>query len=356
VPAEKVSIIIINYNYDKYVGDAINSALNTLWFNKEIIIVDDGSTDGSRAVIRSFGEKVVCLFKENGGQISGANLAIQHATGKVIFFLDSDDRLRPDAVEKVMAAWSESVSKVQFPLELMTPDGTRTGEMYPNFIEWSPERIRASVNLTGFYLSSPTSGNAWSKAFLDKIFPLPTDHERIRFFDGYLSRLAPFFGDVVTVGKPLADYRINPANMWTMRFSPALVVENCIEDIETAELISRKLIELGIQVCDGMPIMTPSANYAHMMKRLVWRRFLRESYFLEQANPFRIVRQTWTTLRLDPTVNSRTRLILLLWFLLVAFLPRFLAIYPIKMRFVPLYRPAWIRLLLIVSGWRGRVR
>src|SRR5580704_12732409 len=101
----KASILVNNYNYGRFVAAAIDSALHQDWPNKEIIVVDDGSTDDSRAIISAYGDKIRVVFKENGGQTSAANLAFKHCTGDVIFFLDSDDVLSPNAVTTVIEAW-----------------------------------------------------------------------------------------------------------------------------------------------------------------------------------------------------------------------------------------------------------
>jgi glycosyltransferase involved in cell wall biosynthesis len=348
----KVSIVIINYNYAKHVGAAIRSALATDYENKEVIVVDDGSTDDSRSIISSFHGQIHSIFKPNGGQISGANVAVQHVTGDVVFFLDSDDELYREAIKSVMEVWRDGVSKVQFPLNMMSEDGALSGEVYPNLVERTPAEIRESVKLTGFYLSSPTSGNAWSKRFLDRIFPLPTDSDRLKFFDGYLSTLAPFLGDVITLTSPLAKYRVNSSNMWTKKFSPAFVVENCLEDIERADLINRKLVELEYR--GALKTIDPTDNYSHMMKRLVGKRFFANQPPFSEEGGIAIVRRSFHDVLVEPNLSAKTKAMLLVWFAAVAVLPKSLAIYLVKMRFVATYRPAFVNFLLVMSGWRRR--
>jgi len=62
-----VSIIICNYNYGAFIRNAVESALNKTYSTIEVIVVDDGSTDDSRKIIDAYAEKIVPLFKENGG-------------------------------------------------------------------------------------------------------------------------------------------------------------------------------------------------------------------------------------------------------------------------------------------------
>jgi glycosyltransferase involved in cell wall biosynthesis len=88
----KVSIVVTNYNYAQYVGEAIESALAQT-VPCEVVVVDDGSTDGSRDRIRQFGNKIRTIFQPNAGVAAARNRGIREATGEFIVCLDADDRL-----------------------------------------------------------------------------------------------------------------------------------------------------------------------------------------------------------------------------------------------------------------------
>jgi glycosyltransferase involved in cell wall biosynthesis len=94
-----VSVIIDNYNYGRFLGTAIDSALNQTYRNIEVIVVDDGSTDHSRAVMTSYADKIVPVFKQNGGQASAFNAGFEVSRGDLICFLDADDIMLPTRVE-----------------------------------------------------------------------------------------------------------------------------------------------------------------------------------------------------------------------------------------------------------------
>src|SRR5262249_8062926 len=96
------SIIINNYNYGRFLNDAINSALAQSYPNVEVIVVDDGSTDNSREIIAGYGDRIVPVLKENRGQPSAFNAGFATSGGDVILFLDSDDALLPTAVERAV--------------------------------------------------------------------------------------------------------------------------------------------------------------------------------------------------------------------------------------------------------------
>jgi glycosyltransferase involved in cell wall biosynthesis len=85
----KISVVIPCYNYHQYVGEAIESALNQTWKDKEVIVVDDGSTDNSAEVIKQFPVKYI--YQKNQGLSAARNTGIRAATGEKILCLDSDD-------------------------------------------------------------------------------------------------------------------------------------------------------------------------------------------------------------------------------------------------------------------------
>jgi glycosyltransferase involved in cell wall biosynthesis len=104
VNSPKFSVIIPCYNREKYIRDSIDSALAQQYENKEIIVVDDGSTDTSRIIIESYGNKVEAIFTENRGVSAARNTGVRRSTGEYITFLDSDDKLSPDCLNSFFGA------------------------------------------------------------------------------------------------------------------------------------------------------------------------------------------------------------------------------------------------------------
>lgn len=96
-----ISIIIPLYNKEKYIANAIRSILVQNYIDYEIIIIDDGSKDGSIDIVNSFSDNRISLYtKENGGVSSARNYGIKVAKGTWIMFLDADDTLLPYALQK----------------------------------------------------------------------------------------------------------------------------------------------------------------------------------------------------------------------------------------------------------------
>lgn len=95
-----VSIIIPLYNAEKYIAETIQSALDQTWPNKEIIIIDDGSTDNSLSIANQYSSQLVTIFsRKNHGASVSRNYGLSKAKGTYIQFLDADDILSPDKIE-----------------------------------------------------------------------------------------------------------------------------------------------------------------------------------------------------------------------------------------------------------------
>lgn len=101
-----ISVIVPIYNTEKYLDKCITSIVNQTHKNLEIILVDDGSTDSSLEICRSWAKKdsrIVVLHKENGGQGSARNMALDIAKGDYIGFVDSDDWIEANMYEVLYA-------------------------------------------------------------------------------------------------------------------------------------------------------------------------------------------------------------------------------------------------------------
>ena len=209
------SIIIANYNYGRYVGDAIDSALGQDWPHVEVIVVDDGSTDDSAQVIAGYGDRITAVLTENRGQREANNTGFSISHGDIVIFLDSDDVLLPSVLREIAAVWREGLSKVQVMMQRVDSQKRPNGGTVPKMaIAPPPERIRQWVDATFEYPTPPSSANAWSRAFLNAIFPLDGTHDAAT--DSTCIAMAPYMGDIVTIPLPLVLYRMHGANDSTM--------------------------------------------------------------------------------------------------------------------------------------------
>lgn len=101
-----VSVIIPSYNYEKHIAETIDSVLQQSYAPIEIIVIDDGSTDGTRSLIDSMKHpNLHYYYQENGGLSSARNLGIQKSKGTYLQFLDADDLLEKDKIKNQVAAF-----------------------------------------------------------------------------------------------------------------------------------------------------------------------------------------------------------------------------------------------------------
>jgi glycosyltransferase involved in cell wall biosynthesis len=104
----KVSIVIPTYNRaGQYLIEALESALNQTYRNVEIIVVNDGSTDNTEAVLAPYMRHLRYIKRENGGCAAAKNTGLEYATGELITNLDDDDRIHPEKVERQVEMFME---------------------------------------------------------------------------------------------------------------------------------------------------------------------------------------------------------------------------------------------------------
>lgn len=118
-----VSVLIPCFNAERFVGEAIESALSQTWRNIEVIVVDDGSTDRSVEILRSFGERIRFSAGANRGACSARNQAFQMSSGEFIQYLDADDALLPQKIERQLPMLIDGSADVVFCRGLIFGDG-----------------------------------------------------------------------------------------------------------------------------------------------------------------------------------------------------------------------------------------
>jgi glycosyltransferase involved in cell wall biosynthesis len=236
-----VSIAINNYNYERFLKEAIDSALNQTYPNVEVIVVDDGSKDNSREIITSYGNKIIPVLKKNGGQASAFNAGFEASRGEIIFFLDADDTFYPHKVSKIVDLFARVTPKARdvtifnylkavdengSPLEIdknsrcELPDFNKRrarnkpkdGELY--IISTSTEVYDHARKYRYIpFLGLSTSSLAMTRSLAEQIFPLPCEGVRISA-DDFLVKAAALLGDVYSTDNILSEYRIHGSNNW----------------------------------------------------------------------------------------------------------------------------------------------
>jgi glycosyltransferase involved in cell wall biosynthesis len=213
-----VTILVNNYNYAPFLRESIESALNQTYPHIEVIAVDDGSTDGSREIIASYGERLIPVFKENGGQASAINAGFRVSRGDIICILDSDDMLLPKKVAETVDVWREhpNYCLVYHQLQRVGLRKEKIGRPYPRSV-WRGD-IRARVERAGGWWPYPGDcALSFSRSYMERMMPMPTGSPRA-YPDTYLAAPAPYFGPIYGIREPLALYRMHGQNYSTKTY------------------------------------------------------------------------------------------------------------------------------------------
>src|SRR5688500_15307007 len=100
--APSVSVVIPTFERRRLVNEAVHSALDQVLVDVEVIVVDDGSTDGTAASLLRADERVKVVRRPNGGAAAARNTGIRNAQAPIVAFLDSDDRWQPHHLQEVL--------------------------------------------------------------------------------------------------------------------------------------------------------------------------------------------------------------------------------------------------------------
>ena len=207
------TVLIDSYNYGHYVEEAVSSVLaqDFPMGEREILVVDDGSTDDTASRLRRFGNAIRYLRKPNGGQASAFNYGFAHARGEVVALLDADDVWLPEKLRRVCEEFERKPDAGMVYHRLHWWDGGEvTGEdrYFAAVSGRVPESRRALLE----YPMASTSCLAFRRAAVEKLLPLP---EALRSqADAYLTALIIFLAPVAAVGEYLGKYRLHGTNLF----------------------------------------------------------------------------------------------------------------------------------------------
>ena len=211
VPA--VTVLIDTYNYAEYIEEAIASVVSQDFpaMEREILVIDDGSTDDTEQRVRKFGNAIQYFRKPNGGQASALNFGLAHARGEIVALLDADDYWLPGKLRRVMEEFDRQ---------------PEVGMVYHKLRQWDASRSRHKDGglalLSGSipsrrkdllsYVLYPTSFLAFRRKTLEPLLPIP--YELTTQADAHLSGLIIFLAPIASIPECLAVYRIHGKNLF----------------------------------------------------------------------------------------------------------------------------------------------
>jgi glycosyltransferase involved in cell wall biosynthesis len=255
--------LITNYNYGRFVREAVDSALAQSYPRVEVIVVDDGSSDDSVDMLTSYGARILLVAQRNQGQGGAFNAGFAASHGEIICLLDADDFMQSNRVEEIVQSAKENPKAGTFvhPVRTVNESGAPIGA--PNQDRFPSGDISDSMNRAGGYWPCPpTSGLAFRRDVFQKFIPIPTSDWRI-CADAYLVGLAPYLAPVSFVPLALSAYRLHGRNYWASRSGEATPSRSDLEARAQSfaarhENITRQAKVAGIQVRSQI-----SDNYAY---------------------------------------------------------------------------------------------
>ena len=254
-PDPLVSVLIVNYNYERFLGEAIESVLAQTYRNFELIVCDDGSTDGSRQVIEQYeraDERIRSCFQSNAGVAAALNSAYAMSTGSILCLLDADDIFAPTRLSRAVDILREGgrVGMVMNTLVKVDSGGAVTGRI-PEFGQFDRGELSELILRTvGSFTAAPTSALAMRRECAARVFPIPTPQFRTEA-DAYMRNVAALFYAVEVIEEPLTTYRVHSSNVTA---SQTIDLRWCQRGISTSErlhdALGRIAAEQGWTIAD----------------------------------------------------------------------------------------------------------
>jgi hypothetical protein len=337
------SVIIDNYNYARFLRIAIDSVLAQSRQPIDIIVVDDGSTDDSADIIRSYGDRITPIFKSNGGQASAFNAGFARARGDVVFFLDSDDSMYPDTVKIVLGAWRCGVVLVHYLMDVVDADGRMLGVHPPPPHTLADGHVLADLLTKGRFPTTITSGMAFARAALEQVMPISVQ----TFFqaaDGYLVHSVAMLGPVQAIQRSLARQCRHGQNDSELGADPRGLAESFRKKVvyirNELATVRDMAHRLGLTVAEN--IGEDDATY--LAFRLFSLKLDCRSHPLPHDKKGELLIRYFRAKSAAREPGGR-RIAELVLAAAIAVLPRRAALVLLRWRYVPNARPAWLRYL-----------
>src|SRR3954451_16523387 len=215
--APTVSVVIATYNFERFLAHAVDSALGQDYPAEalEVIVVDDGSTDGTPDLMRAYDGRVKYIRKENGGHLSAFSRGIGEATGDYIALLDGDDEWLPHKLREQVALLEArpDLGLVHGDMRVVDGKGTVLAESF--FAERGIENVEGDLLWALIRHNTITTSALLVRASLrDRFHPIP-DWARVQ--DWWISLRVAEVAGIGCIHEPIVDYRRHGSNLTHVR-------------------------------------------------------------------------------------------------------------------------------------------
>ena len=243
-----VTVLIDTYNHERFIEQAIVSVLEQDFPSDkmEVLVVDDGSTDGTPEIVRKFEPRLRLIQKANGGQASAFNVGIPQAQGEIVAFLDGDDWWAPSKLREVAEAFEKNpgIGAVGQGFFEMNADAARNVRVAPEktcrLTLDDADGARAFFSASGLFA---TSCMAVRRKVLDQILPVP--EELVFAADGFVSFSSAAIAGAMVLDRPLSYYRVHQENLYSTRDPERLRRRQDMQDC-LAQKVYARLSGLGV--------------------------------------------------------------------------------------------------------------
>ena len=244
VTRPRLSLLINSHNYAAFVERALDSALAQEGPSAEVIVVDDGSTDGSRAILERHRGRARVIFQQNAGQAAAINAGVRASRGEILCFLDADDWWAPGKAAAVAAAFDADpgAALAYHRLQPVRADERPAFGPIPRSLvsgDLAPRLVRSA----GWWPFPMTSAVAIRRSAWDEAGEIPAGF-RISA-DAWLVGVVPFLGRVAALPEALGFYRVHANNWFRARDDAAMLARRAAHWRATVEATNAFLAARG---------------------------------------------------------------------------------------------------------------
>jgi glycosyltransferase involved in cell wall biosynthesis len=212
-----VSVLLPNYNYARFLPDAIASVQRQTYTRWELVVCDDGSTDNSCDIVDRYCHadfRITLIAQPNGGQAAALNAAYQASHGQILCILDADDLFVPHKLQSLVTRFTQrpNAGLLVHAMTLVDPEGVALHRIphMGRFEEgWIANRV---LRRGGRWRYMPSSAIAFRRELAQYGFPIPNERFA-KGAEGLLFTLFPLLTEVTHINDALSIYRIHGSNM-----------------------------------------------------------------------------------------------------------------------------------------------
>ena len=296
-----ISVIVPVYNTEQYLPKCIKSILNQTYRNIELILVDDGSTDGSGKICDEYARMnshVTAIHKENGGQASARNVGLDLAKGSIISFVDSDDFIETDMLECLYSQLQSSNNQISMCGRFNVNEETNSKSEFftlAHLNSW--EKTEA---IKRFLLSDKIDGSP-----CDKLIPKELIGS-VRFPVGYICEDIPFIYEVLKKCDCVRHIGLPKYNYVQRNGSTSKPLE--ISEKERGMILYPEAIRAD--VITNFPDLKNEADYFYLSRCLIFQEWKRRSLKSDpsQKKNLENLKREYSIIADNPYFSARTKM------------------------------------------------